>query len=165
MRYTLFETKMGWMGVLAGNRGLIRTTLPCKSKEEAFSKLGERVGQATLAPGYFKDLTRRFIRYYEGKEVFFSDEIDISAGTAFQRSVWKVTSLIPYGEARSYGWVAEGLGDRRAARAAGQALHRNPLPIVVPCHRVLGCDGSLTGFGGGLPMKKALLKLEKVKLS
>ncbi len=154
MRYTLFETKMGWMGILAGDRGLVRTTLACKSEEEALARLGERAKQASFVPGYFKDLTRRFVRYYEGKEVFFPDEIDVSAGTSFQRSVWKVTSLIPYGEVRSYGWVAEGLGDRRAARAAGQALHRNPLPIVVPCHRVIAADGTLGGYGGGLPRKR-----------
>jgi len=164
MKYTLFQVKMGWMGVLAGDRGLLRTTLPRKSREEALSKLGEKVKEADFSPRHFNDLSRRFIRYFEGHEVFFSDEIDVSVGTSFQRSVWKVTSLIPYGEARSYAWVAEGLGDRKAARAAGQALHKNPLPIVVPCHRVLGCDGSLTGFGGGLPMKRALLRLERVKI-
>jgi methylated-DNA-[protein]-cysteine S-methyltransferase len=74
--------------------------------------------------------------------------------------VWEITRLIPYGETRSYAWVAEQIGQPRAVRAVGQALGKNPLPIIIPCHRVITSNGKLGGFGGGLEMKKRLLSLE-----
>ncbi|HBY72341.1 MAG TPA: methylated-DNA--[protein]-cysteine methyltransferase, partial [Lachnospiraceae bacterium] len=82
-------------------------------------------------------------------------------GTEFQRKVWKVLQSIPYGETRSYGQVAADAGNPKAARAVGMANNRNPIPIMIPCHRVIGADGSLTGYGGGLPIKVYLLSLEK----
>jgi len=81
-------------------------------------------------------------------------------GTGFQRSVWNALADIPYGETRSYAQLAAGIGKPNAMRAVGAANGRNPLPIVLPCHRVIGADGSLTGFGGGLPTKHFLLTLE-----
>jgi methylated-DNA-[protein]-cysteine S-methyltransferase len=81
-------------------------------------------------------------------------------GTAFQRAVWRALATIPYGETISYRALAERIGQPSAMRAVGAANGRNPLPIVVPCHRVIGADGSLTGFGGGLPTKRFLLQLE-----
>ncbi len=162
MKYTVFETKMGWVGLLASEKGLVRTTLPRVSKEGAISELILNRSRAAFSPDFFKDLTRIFVRYFNGEEVSFPAEIDLSSGTPFQQSVWRITSLIPYGEVRSYRWVAEGLGDGRMARATGQALGKNPLPLVIPCHRVIGSDGGLCGFGGGLNLKKRLLRLEKV---
>jgi methylated-DNA-[protein]-cysteine S-methyltransferase len=82
-------------------------------------------------------------------------------GTLFQRSVWQQLRAIPYGETISYGELARRIGNPRASRAVGLANGANPLPIVVPCHRVIGADGSLTGFGGGLPIKRQLLALER----
>ncbi len=90
----------------------------------------------------------------------FPDELDLSTATPFQRQVWEKTRLIPYGETRSYSWVAEQIGKPGAARAVGQALGRNPLPIIIPCHRVVASDGKLCGFAGGLGMKRRLLSLE-----
>ena len=81
-------------------------------------------------------------------------------GTAFQKSVWHALEAIPFGELRSYRDIAEEIGNPAAVRAVGAANGRNPLPIVVPCHRVIGADGSLTGFGGGLDLKRQLLELE-----
>jgi methylated-DNA-[protein]-cysteine S-methyltransferase len=81
-------------------------------------------------------------------------------GTEFQRRVWKQLLTIGYGETTSYGALARDLGDAQASRAVGLANGSNPIPIVIPCHRVIGADGSLTGFGGGLPIKRALLDLE-----
>ena len=81
-------------------------------------------------------------------------------GTPFQLAVWQLLRAIPYGQTMSYGEIARGLGRPEAARAVGLANGANPLPIIVPCHRVIGADGSLTGFGGGLPIKRALLQLE-----
>ena len=81
-------------------------------------------------------------------------------GTAFQRRVWAALQTIPYGQTISYGELARRIGSPRAVRAVGQANHRNPLSILIPCHRVVGADGSLTGYGGGLALKEYLLKLE-----
>jgi len=91
--------------------------------------------------------------------------IDLSKYTPFQRKVWEVVQTIPYGETRSYKWVAERIGNPRAVRAVGQALKRNPLPGIVPCHRVICSDGSLGGFSQGLKMKRELLRSEEKKSS
>jgi len=85
----------------------------------------------------------------------------LAGTTRFQQNVWRMVRNIPCGETRSYGWVAKQLGLPRAARAVGQALARNPVPIVIPCHRVIGSDGNLGGFGGGVKIKKFLLHLER----
>jgi len=82
-------------------------------------------------------------------------------GTAFQRQVWQALRAIPYGQTRTYGQIAEAIGRARACRAVGMANHTNPLPIVIPCHRVVGSNGSLTGYAGGLDVKTALLQLER----
>jgi methylated-DNA-[protein]-cysteine S-methyltransferase len=91
--------------------------------------------------------------------VEFPDKLDLSSATDFQRQVWRVTQTIPYGETRSYGWVAERLAKRGAARAVGQALARNRLPVIIPCHRVLASDG-LGGYSGGVGVKESLLRRE-----
>jgi methylated-DNA-[protein]-cysteine S-methyltransferase len=82
-------------------------------------------------------------------------------GTEFQQLVWKALQTIPYGETRSYRDIAEQIGRPKLCRAVGMANHRNPITIIIPCHRVIGADGSLTGYGGGLPLKQQLLNLEK----
>jgi len=102
----------------------------------------------------------RFRFYLSGDKITFPDELDLSGATPFQRKVWEITRLIPYGETRSYAWVAEQVNKPRAARAVGQALARNPLPIIIPCHRVVTIDGRLGGFSGGVETKSRLLHLE-----
>lgn len=82
------------------------------------------------------------------------------AGTPFQKEVWETLCAIPYGETRTYGQIASSIGRPKAVRAVGQANHRNPIPILIPCHRVVGSDGTLTGYGGGLDLKERLLNLE-----
>jgi len=102
---------------------------------------------------------RQLDEYFSGKRRAF--DLPLSpAGTEFQRSVWTKLATIPYGETISYAQLASRVGKPSAMRAVGAANGRNPLPIVLPCHRVIGADGSLTGFGGGLPTKQFLLKLE-----
>ena len=91
----------------------------------------------------------------------FNDKLDTAVGTVFQRSVWEAVSLIPYGETWSYAWVAWQIGRPKALRAVGQALGRNPRPVIVPCHRVVAGNGGLGGFSGGVEMKRYLLSLEK----
>ena len=98
--------------------------------------------------------------YFAGELTRFDVDLTL-AGTQFQRRVWTALQTIPYGETRSYGEIAEQIGAPGASRAVGLANGRNPIGIIVPCHRVIGASGSLTGYGGGLERKKALLDLEK----
>ena len=100
--------------------------------------------------------------YFNGYKATFANKLDLSAATSFQREVWEKTRLIPYGETRSYTWVAEQIKRPMAVRAVGQALARNPLPVIVPCHRVLAHNGTLGGFTGGVEQKRQLLYLEDV---
>ena len=108
-----------------------------------------------------RSLIRDLKHYFSGHPEGFSSELDLGEYSDFQRGVWRETSAIPYGQTRSYGQIASELGRRNGARAVGHALGRNPFPIVIPCHRVIGRDGALTGFGGGIAWKRALLGLEK----
>jgi methylated-DNA-[protein]-cysteine S-methyltransferase len=98
--------------------------------------------------------------YFVGKRKDFDLPLDLN-GTPFQLSVWRALLNIPYGETRTYGEIARSLGKPQAARAVGMANHDNPVAVVVPCHRVVGHDGSLTGYAGGLHLKRALLALER----
>jgi methylated-DNA-[protein]-cysteine S-methyltransferase len=159
--YVIFNTSIGWAGLLGSAAGLKRTTLPQVSREKAIAALGIDATKATLSQEHFKDLVKRFKDYFMGRRVNFSDKLDLQGATYFQRKVWEVTRQIPYGETRSYAWIARQVGNPAASRAVGQALGKNPLPVVVPCHRVIASDGSPGGFGGGLAMKKRLLALEK----
>ena len=108
----------------------------------------------------FKDVKKQLDEYFTGKRKTFDLKLAPS-GTAFQREVLTALQRIPYGETRSYQDIAAGVGRPRAVRAVGAANGRNPLPIIIPCHRVIGTNGSLTGFGGGLPVKQYLLDLER----
>lgn len=107
-----------------------------------------------------RPLRRQLEEYFAGRRRRF-DLVLAPVGTPFQRRVWEALAAIPYGETRSYGEVARSLGRPEASRAVGAANGANPLPIVIPCHRVVGSNGSLTGFGGGLETKAALLELER----
>ena len=159
--YATCDTDMGWVGILGSATGLMCVTLPQRLAEEAIQLLGDSVECAAYAPNIFKDLMARLKSYLDGYEITFPDELDLSSSaTAFQRKVWEITRLIPYGETRSYGRIAEHIGKPRAARAVGQALGRNPVPFIVPCHRVVTGNGKLGGFSGGVEMKKHLLWLE-----
>jgi methylated-DNA-[protein]-cysteine S-methyltransferase len=103
--------------------------------------------------------------YFAGAPTGFDLPVSVNRGTDFEQAVWKALAAIPYGEMRTYGQIAADVGEPDAARAVGTACNRNPLPIVVPCHRVVGADGKLVGFGGGVWRKKILLELEaKVRI-
>jgi methylated-DNA-[protein]-cysteine S-methyltransferase len=160
LNYVNFNTDMGWIGVLSSARGLLRATLPQPSAEEACKLLG--ISHATWSPHLFADLIQCFQDYFGGHEATFPDRLDLSRATAFERQVWEITRLIPYGKTRSYSWAAEQIKKPRAVRAVGQALGKNPLPIIIPCHRVLAKNGKLGGYSGGLEMKKRLLYLEGI---
>ena len=160
LAYTTFNTIMGWVGILGSSKGIRRITLPQPSAQDARRLLGKPVDYAEPAPNLFQDLIERFQAYFTGDRIDFPDKLDLSGATPFQRQVWEVTKLIPHGDTRSYKWVAEQIGKSGASRAVGQALAKNPLPIIVPCHRVVNTDGRLGGFGGGLEMKRHFLHLE-----
>lgn len=99
--------------------------------------------------------------YFDGKRTTFDLPLDLAMGTAFQQSVWRALIAIPHGATTHYGALSRGIGAPAASRAVGAAVGRNPVSIVVPCHRVLGAGGALTGYAGGLERKSALLKLER----
>lgn len=103
---------------------------------------------------------RQLDEYFAGERKVFNLPL-APKGTEFQKKVWAALRDIPYGETRSYGQIAAAVGNPKASRAVGMANHRNPISIIVPCHRVIGADGRLVGFGGGLWIKERLLKLEK----
>ena len=148
------------MGVVGSGAGLRRIVLPQPSPGDALQLLLQGLPGAIADPSPLGDLPQRLRRYFDGERVSFGDELDVAGATPFRVAVWQATRLISYGQTQSYGRVAEKIGRPRAWRAVGQALARNPFPIVVPCHRVVGKDGSLRGFGGGLEMKRRLLELE-----
>jgi methylated-DNA-[protein]-cysteine S-methyltransferase len=108
----------------------------------------------------FPDAVEQLAEYFTGERREFDLELDL-VGTAFQRRVWEALLTIPYGETRSYGEIAEQMSSPGAFRAVGLANGRNPIAIIVPCHRVIGANGSLTGYGGGLERKQVLLELER----
>jgi methylated-DNA-[protein]-cysteine S-methyltransferase len=99
-------------------------------------------------------------RYFAGSLTAFAVPVSVPGGSPFERAVWREMTLIPYGETRTYGSVAASVGDPTAARAVGVACNRNPVAVIVPCHRIVGAGGKLVGFGGGLPKKRHLLELE-----
>jgi methylated-DNA-[protein]-cysteine S-methyltransferase len=160
MFYAVFNTAAGWVGILGSARGLRRATLPQRTEKAVYGLLGDSLKNATMSPQRFADLIDRYRAYFSGRQSDFPDKLDYTEATPFQRAVWQAVRHIPYGQTRSYKWVADRVGNPRAARAVGQALARNPLPIIIPCHRVLAQDGGLGGFNGGLPMKRRILKLE-----
>jgi len=163
------------MGVAVSDKGVSAIVLSKPSRgaaERALAigagvRLGAR-GQGQGETGHSSRVTRHLLldaqrqvaAFLAGKRKTFDVPIDLSGGSSFQRRVWQTALRIPYGRARSYGWIASKLGGRRYARAVGHALGANPVPLIVPCHRVLAHDASLGGFSCGLPVKRKLLKLE-----
>ena len=113
-----------------------------------------------LDAGAFGDAVDQLERYFAGDLRTFDLDLDL-VGTAFQRRVWEALTTIPYGETRSYGEIARQIGSPGASRAVGLANGHNPISIIVPCHRVIGANGNLTGYGGGLDRKRTLLGMEK----
>ena len=123
-------------------------------------RMAEKKAVAEAPEGLALAVFQELDEYFQGKRKTFDIPLR-THGTPFQEKVWAALRAIPYGEVRSYKEVAEAIGHPRAYRAVGMANNANSIFIIVPCHRVIGSDGSLTGYGGGLPMKKALLSLEK----
>ncbi len=153
MIYTTMESPVGTL-TLAGQGHTLHFLLFPDNRHEPQSR-----ADWTFESDAFGEARRQLGEYFAGsREVF---ELDLApAGTPFQMAVWRLLSTIPYGKTWSYRQLAEAVGNEKAVRAVGLANGRNPLPVIVPCHRVIGSNGSLTGFGGGLDAKRTLLELE-----
>ena len=160
LRFYLCETKLGWIGLVLSPRGLRGTTTPRASRDEALREVAEMGALEPAAESEAGDLPRRLSAFAEGRTADLTADIDWGSLSGFRRAVLEETMRIPAGETRSYGWLARKVGSPRAGRAVGRVMATNPLPIVVPCHRVVGSDGSLHGYGGGLDVKESLLRLE-----
>ena len=160
LKLVTFKTSIGWLGILYSPRGIKKIMLSQKAKSDILRQAGEPY-DLVEQNHHLEGLIKRLENYLNGDVVTFSDNLDIAGATKFQQKVWNVTRSIPYGETRSYAWVSEKLGyNKRATRAVGQALGRNPVPIIIPCHRVIGSSGSLVGFSMGLGLKEHLINLE-----
>ena len=153
--YDRFDSPIGPLTVAADDNG-VRHILFAENRHDAKGR-----EQWQRNPDAVAEPRRQLLEYLQGKRRRF-DLILAPAGTDFQLDVWQMLAQIPFGATWSYKELAERLGKPTATRAVGAANGRNPLPIVLPCHRVIGNNGALTGFGGGLPTKVALLKLEGV---
>jgi methylated-DNA-[protein]-cysteine S-methyltransferase len=164
IKFDILSTKWGFVALASGKRGLRHLILPQVKKQQAFDILCRQLHGEELVPDdslpVFRELGAKLKQYFSGRPVEFIYKLDYNVATVFQREVWSVVRTIPPGQTRTYGWVAERLGDPDSKRAVGQALNANPLPLVVPCHRVVAAHGRLGGFGGGVEMKTKLLKLE-----
>ncbi|MFH1403994.1 MAG: methylated-DNA--[protein]-cysteine S-methyltransferase [Candidatus Altiarchaeota archaeon] len=152
----VLKTRAGWMGYGMEGPAVDRVYLPHASSEELMRKYGIEDGNG----GGLRILDELLSDYFSGREADFSQvQVKLPGATEFQKKVYEAASSIPYGETRTYGWVAESIGVPHASRAVGSALKANPIPLIVPCHRVLASDG-LGGFTPSLELKKKLLKLE-----
>jgi methylated-DNA-[protein]-cysteine S-methyltransferase len=169
MSHLVFQTEWGWMTVAASDRGISAILLPVKSQlaaEAAARKMRREAGfHKVLAPHpavnvLLEDARNQLGDFLHGHRRSVEFPVDLSSGSSFQRRVWRTILRIPYGRVRSYQWVAERIGGRRYARAVGLALGANPVPIIVPCHRVVASHGGLGGFSAGLRNKRRLLALE-----
>jgi O-6-methylguanine DNA methyltransferase len=158
----VFRTPWGWMGVSETTRGIDAVVLPKASRQAVLSELGlpsAELLEERTSPR-LREAQAQLIGYLAGTRRSFDLPLDLSRGTSFQQRVWRTLRRISYGRLRSYQWVAARVGGRQYARAVGNAVGANPMPIVIPCHRIVAQDASLGGFSGGLPTKRKLLTLE-----
>ena len=149
MSFTIFESPFGDLTLVAGADGALRHLY--------FPGTAPALGNSDRDPVRLAAATEQLEQYFRGERTMFDLELDIT-GTTFQKNVWRALRTIPYGTTTTYGSLARRLDAQ--PRAIGAAVGATPIPIVIPCHRVIGTDGSLTGYGGGLPRKRALLDLE-----
>lgn len=148
VRQAWYETKFGFLHlVYEGDTLLSLKIVPEQSGENIRTDFTEKV-------------YRQISEYLAGRRRSFAIRY-VLRGTEFQKKVWQVLEKIPYGETRTYGTVAAEIGNRKASRAVGGACNRNPIWLIVPCHRLIGANGSLTGYAGGISMKEELLRMEK----
>lgn len=158
----VFQTPWGWMSVSETTKGIDAIVLPKASRQAVLSELG--LSPAELLEGRnssrLREAQAQLTDYLAGVRRSFDLPLDLSRGTSFQQKVWRTLRRVSFGRLRSYQWVAVRVGGRQYARAVGNAVGANPIPIVIPCHRIVAQDASLGGFSGGLPTKRKLLTIE-----
>ena len=158
--YDVAESPFGPLLLAATERGVCRIGFDADPEADV-EALAARFGTRVLrSPRTLAAARRELDEYFEGRRREFDVRFDLRAVPSFQRTVLEELTRVPYGETATYGGLAARIGKPRAARAVGGALNRNPIPIVLPCHRVVGASGQLVGYGGGLERKRALLELE-----
>lgn len=154
MRYRTIDSPVGLLTLAGVGSTLMHLRMVDQTHEP------DRSGWEPAGDDAFPEAVEQLSAYFAGELTEFDLDIEL-AGTEFQRRVWAALRTIPYGETRSYGQIAEQIGSSGASRAVGLANGRNPIGIIVPCHRVIGSTGGMTGYGGGIDRKRALLALEK----
>jgi len=159
VRFSAYKSPHCDILVASTDRGICR--LKFTSELDGFvHELQQRYGGPVFRDDEcFSSLKKKLDAYFKGRSVKFSEPLDVE-GTFFQRKVWSAVSKIPYGEVRAYGDIAQEIGASNAFRAVGNAVGRNPVPLIIPCHRVVKSNGGLGGFSAGVRLKKVLLKIE-----
>ena len=161
--YSTVDSPLGPLLAASTDRGLVQLSYPRQDTDAMLERLARKISPRVFeAPARFDELRRELDEYFERRRREFELPLDWQLTRGFVCTVLKQTNRIPYGETRSYAEMAELVGSPRAFRAAGSALGANPIPIVVPCHRVLRSGGGLGGYGGGLDVKRKLLQIEGV---
>jgi methylated-DNA-[protein]-cysteine S-methyltransferase len=159
VRFDIVSSPIGDLFLAATDRGLARISYTVEGQDESLARtFGVRVLRSPL-----DDVRRELDEYFDGRRQTFDLALDLRVA-GFQESVLHELARVPYGQTDTYGHLAAKVGRPRAARAVGMVMNRNPIPIVLPCHRIVGANGSLTGYAGGLHVKRALLELEGVTL-
>lgn len=156
LRYRTVESPIGPLTLAGDGSTLMHLRMTEQSHEP------DRSGWTPAGADAFADVVEQLNAYFAGTLTEFDVDLELH-GTEFQRKVWAALQAIPYGQTRSYGEIAEQIGSPSASRAVGLANGRNPISIIVPCHRVIGAAGSMTGYGGGIDRKKMLIALEKTQ--
>jgi len=158
---TTMDSPIGTLLLMATPKGLVRIAFESENRDEVLGEVAEQLSPRILeAPRRLDPVRRELEKYFEGKLHDFDVPLDWSLTGEFARRVLRRTARIPYGSVASYGDVAVGVGTPRGARAVGNALGSNPIPVIVPCHRVVRTGGAIGGYGGGLTRKRFLLALE-----
>jgi len=164
-KYTIFLTAWGWAGFAADQKSLRILVLPEERKEDVLCKIKETIVDNNIKEenNGFEKLIQKIKEYFTGKKIKFSNwQLNLDNYTNFQKKILKIVRKIPYGETRSYKWVAQTAGYPRAYRAVGNTMRNNPIPLIIPCHRVIKSNGMLGGFSGkeGIALKRKMIDLE-----
>lgn len=159
--YTEIDSPIGPLLVAATQVGLIRIVFDNGQWDAALEDLGRRVGPVVEDRAPLAAVLAQLDEYFAGQRQEFTVDVDLRLANGFRRTALDHLRTIPYGETESYAEVAEAAGSPRAMRAVGSACANNPVPLVIPCHRVVRSDGTLGGYGGGLEIKSALLEMEE----
>jgi O-6-methylguanine DNA methyltransferase len=165
--FSAWRSPFGWIGMTANARGMRMITVPRKTRRAALADLQLNGNHCAGENAYIRVTRLELDRYFNRnpRADFSRIVLDFSQGTAFEQQVWQLVRAIPRGETRTYGEIARALGRPHAARAVGRCNAKNPWAIVVPCHRLVGSEAQLRGYGGGRLMKQKLLELEGIDLT